>query len=52
MRPTMLGFAAPGRSDRHVAICGTGDANPPPSPTEVARAGHINPTVYESPLDV
>jgi len=48
----MLGFAAPGRSDRHVAICGTGDANPPPSPTEVARAGHINPTVYESPLDV
>ena len=48
MRPTMLGFVAPGRSDRHVAICGTGDANPPPSPIDVPSAVHINPTVYES----
>ena len=28
MRPAMLGSAAPGRSDHHVAICGIGDANP------------------------
>ena len=49
MRPAMLGFAAPGRSDRHVAICDTGDANPPPSPTLGPMRAHIKPTVRPQP---
>jgi len=51
MLPTMFGFAAPGRSDRHVAICDTGDASPPPSPSCGHLQVHINPTVSYLQLD-